>query len=257
MHLKEHGRLQIDNLIALKKEGDFTCDVCGKVLKGRKAILRHVTYQHFNPDLSCDLCPKTFKRIGDLRIHMNHAHLKFQPYHCDVCEYKTAFQTNLRSHKKTHREVKVPKPRVSCQICGREMVILSQHMSIVHGFHYKKCCESFKNITDLARWVCGLADCVDCFKIKLLLGISYEYIPVKNSTLCLNVKVIPRFESIISKRILELRLNFSNWEFYTGEVHSLATFVVKWELIGGTFLDTLECIRSMDWSATSALSKHY
>lgn len=114
-------------------KGDFTCDLCGKVLKGRQAIRVHLNYQHVNPDLCCDLCPKTFKQMVHLRAHMNRYHMVDKPYHCNICKFKTWDQSYLRRHKKKHE--KVPQPNASCEICKKKMQkrSLACHMKFVHG----------------------------------------------------------------------------------------------------------------------------
>lgn len=100
MHLKQHGPLERTNLINLKREGYFTCDVCGNALKSREGILAHLLRLHFKKaksNYSCDKCGKVLKDRPAIAKHLKH-HLTVKPYHCNECNEAFVYKIDRSRH---------------------------------------------------------------------------------------------------------------------------------------------------------------
>lgn len=116
---------------------EITCHICGKYVKGRRKILRHIgshkkiecsicqkkvtklaypnhLRRHTGvKSFTCEICASTFYTTAELCNHKRFKHSK-KEFQCDQCAFKTPKEHVLRSHKSKHRGDSVP-----CIICGR------------------------------------------------------------------------------------------------------------------------------------------
>ncbi|KAK6639473.1 hypothetical protein RUM43_007746 [Polyplax serrata] len=123
--------------------GLFICHVCGKSLKKKGALIRHVRNVHEGrrdwicdicgkgfPEKSvredhrrthtgecpyvCHACGKAFKTMASLCIHSK-VHVNDFPYRCTYCPGKFRWKTQLNGHLTTHTGEKKHK----CDVCGK------------------------------------------------------------------------------------------------------------------------------------------
>ena len=59
--------------------------------------------------LQCQFCEKTYRTLGNLRVHMNDAHLNCGPYQCSMCDKMSRTKSGLRMHvlrhHRTHHQI--------------------------------------------------------------------------------------------------------------------------------------------------------
>ncbi|XP_070707312.1 zinc finger protein OZF-like [Pempheris klunzingeri] len=96
------------------EEKQFSCDVCGKRLKAKKYLKRHMTVHTQEKLVGCDVCGKTFKHKNNLKVHMA-VHSGDKQFGCDVCGKRFALPASLRRHMRIHTEEK----RFGCDVCGK------------------------------------------------------------------------------------------------------------------------------------------
>lgn len=149
-HLETHGRLestkskffyrdlvtsdyQISNLAAsrvLNSSGIFICDKCGLKYPNRDSFRIHHWLYHRNFSVFCDLCPRSFTRKQRLADHMKQVHVRFRPFECNVCSYKTSCIRSLKIHMLRHGA------KTECEICHKLVSNIENHI----GTHVKVEC---------------------------------------------------------------------------------------------------------------------
>ncbi|CAH2100347.1 unnamed protein product [Euphydryas editha] len=120
---------------------EITCYFCGKFIKGRKNVYRHLK-GHTEQKITCTICKKamnkssyhthmkrhsgvksytcekcasTFYTSAELCNHKRWVHNKQEKlFKCDLCDYKCAKAYNIKVHKKKHTGKNFP-----CTFCGR------------------------------------------------------------------------------------------------------------------------------------------
>ena len=115
--LKEHTESQHSNL-------EFPCMECGRIFGTKNLRNIHTRRNHMDRERQhkCQKCEKAFRLPGDLRKHISQVHDKLKPFHCEVCQFRTATITNLNIHRKKSHE----RPSIS-RIALIEMVEAGQH----------------------------------------------------------------------------------------------------------------------------------
>jgi hypothetical protein len=83
---------------------EFTCDRCGEVLRKRHILIRHMKTRHLNYRLFCDQFSASYTSFGALNKHKMNAHDMESQFQCSFCSTKFAYQSELKSHEKRHRE---------------------------------------------------------------------------------------------------------------------------------------------------------
>ena len=118
------------------------CSECGKMLKSKGDLKRHIERFHSLTELNCYDCEMTFKCKWDLTRHVNNKHTErlksekceqcgkefynrqelrkhrihvhqngvLKPFHCEVCAFKCSRLDNLNTHRKKHDKAKITKP---------------------------------------------------------------------------------------------------------------------------------------------------
>ena len=85
---------------AINKCRSFKCSECKEVKKTIKELNIHHRECH-NPQI-CGICNRLFKLVSSLTRHMyKHTEPKFN---CDQCDYRCQFESELQTHKITHRK---------------------------------------------------------------------------------------------------------------------------------------------------------
>ena len=98
---------------AINKWRSFRCSECNEVKRTIKELNIHHRENH-NPQL-CGICNWSFKLASSLTRHMyDHNEPKLN---CDQCDYRCQFESELQTHKITHRK----NPSYQCMKanCGR------------------------------------------------------------------------------------------------------------------------------------------
>ena len=78
---------------------DCTCDICGKVVKGRATLKLHkmAVHENLKPHV-CDRCGQKYVRKAKLNEHVKNTHEKEQRYKCEQCDKTFSWSTNLKNH---------------------------------------------------------------------------------------------------------------------------------------------------------------
>ena len=97
---------------ALKKKPDskrkYRCPVCGVVKSSVQMVNEHHKRRH-KPQI-CRICGKSFTLASSLTRHM-YDHDKCR-YKCDVCNYSSHFESELKAHRIVHRK----NPAFQCMV---------------------------------------------------------------------------------------------------------------------------------------------
>ena len=95
------------------KDRSYRCQICGTTKRSTESLNAHHRKRH--PALNCTVCGKTFTLATFLMHHM-YSHFP-RKFYCDRCDFHCHFQSELDSHKITHRE----NPSYQCMYpkCGR------------------------------------------------------------------------------------------------------------------------------------------
>ncbi|XP_023952827.2 zinc finger protein 54-like [Bicyclus anynana] len=145
----------------------MTCHICGKFVKGRRKVSRHLishsqvdcpvchktitklSYkQHMKrhsgtKSYACETCASTFYTLAELCNHKRFKHSK-KSLKCDLCDFTTNNQKALRNHKSKHTNKNIP-----CIECGKffltnEKLVLHQRIHYSDKkFNCPKCDSSF------------------------------------------------------------------------------------------------------------------
>ena len=111
-----HGAFR-SQLYSLKsrtpKDRSYRCRICGVTKRSTESLNAHHRKRH--EKLNCTVCGKTFDLDTSLKHHM-YSHF-LRKFYCDRCDYHSHFQSELESHKITHRE----NPSYQCMYpkCGK------------------------------------------------------------------------------------------------------------------------------------------
>ncbi|XP_046404631.1 uncharacterized protein LOC124169960 [Ischnura elegans] len=95
--------------------GCFECEECGKRLKSRLSLRRHIESHQGRKEAICSKCGKTFCRWDYLIRHCQMVHAKERPYQCSQCSRRFLSRGHLQNHLAVHSGERNHK----CEICGK------------------------------------------------------------------------------------------------------------------------------------------
>ena len=95
----------------------FTCEICGKVCKGKTSFSNHVQVVHkrMSLDIKCRECEKVFINKSAMLGHRNIVHFP-DKYKCHDCKKSFGYPGQLQRHKVVHSGEK----NFQCEECGRK-----------------------------------------------------------------------------------------------------------------------------------------
>ncbi|XP_075122541.1 uncharacterized protein LOC142196226 [Leptodactylus fuscus] len=82
-------------------EETFPCPECGKHLKCKASLIRHLKIHSGEKPFTCTVCGKSFVRKCGLDEHLK-THTGEKPYACPICQRGFTRRDRLESHMKTH-----------------------------------------------------------------------------------------------------------------------------------------------------------
>ncbi|KAK4306703.1 hypothetical protein Pmani_021499 [Petrolisthes manimaculis] len=129
---------------------EMLCQVCGKILKGRKSLICHLNSHHKIQPHSCPRCPRTFTNRSVLAEHYR-THTGEMPFTCSVCDASFRTHSGLVRHKSVHTDARP----FECSMCSKAFktkLHLQQHMKLhLTGlFVCQECGRTFERHKSLA-----------------------------------------------------------------------------------------------------------
>ena len=99
-----------------KREKTFQCDKCPKTFLTNHAVQLHIkrAHEHKYDMQDCSICGETFRHLGSLKVHKYKAHGLGEAKVCPLCGFKCITNTNLKSHMMIHAE-----PTLKCSYCEK------------------------------------------------------------------------------------------------------------------------------------------
>lgn len=144
------GEITTDSIMTLtpvEVDENYSCTVCDKIFKSKKALWDHSIYH--NLQYKCDHCEKRFAKKLLLQRH-SRIHTHDRPYKCDMCEKTFSTNESLTVHIRIHTGEKP----FRCEHCPKAFPTTSQrtvhqqrHLKICH-FQCEQCKKGF--VTKLA-----------------------------------------------------------------------------------------------------------
>ncbi|KAG5669516.1 hypothetical protein PVAND_017403 [Polypedilum vanderplanki] len=135
----------------IKNEKHIFCNICEKKLSSKSKLTQHMKNLHPNEITSkvyfCDQCDLKFIKKSSLVKHLKSKHQKEKEikFECDFDGKIFDSKAKIYSHMKAcHRTIE------KCNLCGKKVQLLNQHMSQVHPMEDEKfqcqiCRKKFKN----------------------------------------------------------------------------------------------------------------
>ncbi len=115
----------------------FQCDICENKFKSKDGLTVHKIFLHAGKDrrgeFQCDNCGKSFMTKRLLQQHFENIHLKIKNLKCEVCGRQFYYQSNLNKHKTRMYPASSGTPKLQCNICGKIVSDLKQHVEQVHS----------------------------------------------------------------------------------------------------------------------------
>jgi len=111
----------------------FPCEVCGRRMKNKARLKRHMlTHTGVRP-YKCDMCEKRFRQKHALIVHKR-THTGERPFVCKICKRGFSQKANLNDHRCSHHIIITR--RFKCRICTKSFTnkySLMTHLKSVHS----------------------------------------------------------------------------------------------------------------------------
>ncbi|XP_075155319.1 uncharacterized protein LOC142228708 [Haematobia irritans] len=134
------------------RNGNYPCDVCGKVFDRISRFNRHSRVHSLHKPYACEICKRRFSTIHYLKVH-EAMHSKKQledssqtpagGFKCPHCPRRFENKNALSGHRRMHAD-KTILPNFLCVVCGRKfltMKTLTDHVRNQHPNADKYPCE--------------------------------------------------------------------------------------------------------------------
>ncbi|KAK7114658.1 uncharacterized protein [Littorina saxatilis] len=156
-HHREHKRQVIRDWRAENWDVGLACTLCGKVLRSKRNLQRHMDQQHSSSrtyKFHCEFCGKGEDCKSALKNHIALHHLGIKRYVCEFCQQSFANGQCLKRHiLKDHATDK----QYICELCDKKFCEKSKwtkHMFTHTGFSRfmcEHCGKAFHACSDLKR----------------------------------------------------------------------------------------------------------
>ena len=109
----------------------YSCNICTKECKTKKALRDHRWRVHSNIKHECDICKNSYTTKRYLIHHIESTHEKIKKFPCSMCDYTAAHFVNLKAHiNSIHLSLKHP-----CKYCtfqSNNRSGLKRHIDSLH-----------------------------------------------------------------------------------------------------------------------------
>ncbi|XP_044743516.1 gastrula zinc finger protein XlCGF57.1-like [Chrysoperla carnea] len=110
--LKEHVlKIHQNGQIPLKE----LCTICGRKVRGKSELRRHMRSHTDERPFSCKLCDKRYRENKALTRHVLSVHINDRPFACTICSKAFHTKAILQAHMRSHTGEKP----YSCLICNK------------------------------------------------------------------------------------------------------------------------------------------
>ncbi len=110
---RKPGRAQTQEVVRQSQDLSLQCNICHKILSGKRLYKRHMNQCTGNYIYNCVLCQKGFVRKDSYREHMFKHEGKY--YDCQRCEKKFVSLRGLKQHMEHH----TGNYSYYCQVCQK------------------------------------------------------------------------------------------------------------------------------------------
>ncbi|XP_061834039.1 uncharacterized protein [Nerophis lumbriciformis] len=115
----ENNKNSKDDLRENAHNKHFDCSQCGKSLKNRDSLRRHMITHTGEKRFVCAVCAKSFYLKHNLIIHMR-THTGEKPFACSVCQSRFSTKDNMKRHMMKHTgENFLHSKHFECSECGK------------------------------------------------------------------------------------------------------------------------------------------
>ncbi|XP_033171567.1 zinc finger protein 2 homolog [Drosophila mauritiana] len=113
-----------------KEHTEFACQLCDKVFKSSRSLLRHVQGHSGARTFKCEHenCGKSFVNQHNLTSHRR-VHSEERNYVCELCGYRSRYREALIVHRRTHTGEK-PFQCQTCARCFASKSLLNEHQAM-------------------------------------------------------------------------------------------------------------------------------
>lgn len=156
-HYREASPLSPNKLILRDKESKLhKCKYCEYETAEQGLLNRHLLAVHSKTFTHvCAECAKGFRHPSELKKHMR-THTGEKPYGCQLCDFRCADPSNLKTHVKSKHAAELPFKCAHCPQSFADDKDLQRHMDIFQGHKTHQCphCEhKSTNSSDLKRHI--------------------------------------------------------------------------------------------------------
>lgn len=109
------GRNKIYRHLKTHSDKGMPCPVCQKILKNRNSLNQHMQRHSGVKSYTCEKCAHSFYTGAELSNHKRMVHNKANKvwFKCELCDYKNYRKECVKRHKAKHTDTNVP-----CTVCG-------------------------------------------------------------------------------------------------------------------------------------------
>ncbi|XP_030024554.2 zinc finger protein 28 [Manduca sexta] len=150
-HLK--GRTRVYRHLKMHTDNQVQCEVCKKTLKSKQYLKQHMKRHSNIKAYACEVCASTFYTSADLANHKRSLHNKEKKYKCEKCNYLSYRACTIKKHLAKHTATNIP-----CLICGMfvdnaEEFVVHQRRHFDKKYECPHCNSKFYSKKNLGRHV--------------------------------------------------------------------------------------------------------
>ncbi|XP_059184577.1 zinc finger protein 135-like isoform X1 [Centropristis striata] len=131
LHLAAHAAGSLPN----PTNNAFTCSVCGKITDTRSHMICHMRTHTGEKPFACPICGNRYKLKGHIKEHMR-THTGERPYTCYICGKSFNRSSTMSKHARIKHRENMPFKCIQCNHRFPLLVVLKQHMRMVHDITF-------------------------------------------------------------------------------------------------------------------------